>query len=761
MLSLQRLGMAGLAVGFVSFSAMSQELYDIETLRTFNITFHDANWEQLLRDNYFSETPILADLEIDGDVYPDVGVRIRGNTSYWWLPPGSQKFSLKIYTDFTDPDQEVMSYDTLNLNNAFHDPTFCREVVYNNYVSRFIPHPRANHVLVTLNGQNWGVYVNTQQPDKRMLRDYFADNDGMRIKCANNPNGPGLRYFGTNPGNYSDYEMQNDGGLADPWDSFITVCDAVTNWPIATWENIDTVFAIDPSIWSVVLENMLSDDDSYVNKGCDIMTYTNPIDARLHLLQRDANETLTHPNWSVTHNFNSSSKPVLSHVLDVPELRQRYMAHYRTAAADLDWGVFGPELLAMRDRIDAHVQADPKKIYTYQNFVDNFFTTVNLGGGGPGGGSVIGLQQFFDQRETLVAGHAEVWATAPVIGAVEVSATLPDIADDVWITAEVSPGGSPVSLVELFFREDQSGVYLRVPMADDGASNDGAAGDGVYGALLPVNASPGQRVDYYVGATAANAFESVSFMPELTEYGPLAVDYAFGAGGVRITEWGYSLDSGEFVEFTNLTDAAIDMAGWSYDDSAAVAGAFDLSAFGSVAAGESVVLTEADAEAFRVAWGLDASVKIIGELGVTVGHNLGRNDEINLFDDAGDLVDRLTYGDEDIPGSIRTRDATGQACLDDVGTDNALAWLLSVASDAFGSFAASTGEFGTPGSYDAAACDDCPADINGDGILDLTDVQLFITAFTAGDLAADMNGDGILDLADVQGFVVSFTAGCG
>ncbi|MBZ0172713.1 MAG: lamin tail domain-containing protein, partial [Phycisphaerales bacterium] len=332
--------------------------------------------------------------------------------------------------------------------------------------------------------------------------------------------------------------------------------------------------------------------------------------------------------------------------------------------------------------------------------------------------------------------------------------------DDVWITAEVSAGGSPVSLVELYFREIQSGVYLRVPMADDGASNDGAAGDGVYGALLPVNAGAGQRVDYYVGATAANTYESVSFMPALTEYGPLSVNYAFGAGGVRITEWGYSLDSGEFIEFTNLTDAAIDMTGWSYDDGAAVAGEFDLSAFGSVAAGESVVLTEAEAEAFRVAWGLDPSVKIIGELGVMVGHNLGRNDQINLFDDAGVLSDRLTYGDENIPGSIRTRDATGQACLDDIGTDNALAWLLSETGDAFGSFAASTGEFGTPGSYDASACDDCPADMNGDGILDLTDVQVFITAFTAGDLAADLNGNGILDLTDVQGFVISFIAGC-
>ncbi|USN98274.1 MAG: hypothetical protein H6810_08805 [Phycisphaeraceae bacterium] len=54
----------------------------------------------------------------------------------------------------------------------------------------------------------------------------------------------------------------------------------------------------------------------------------------------------------------------------------------------------------------------------------------------------------------------------------------------------------------------------------------------------------------------------------------------------------------------------------------------------------------------------------------------------------------------------------------------------------------------------------CLADLTGDGILDLADVQLFISSFIAGNLLADVTGDGILDLADVQLFVASFVAGC-
>ena len=743
-------------------SVSAQDLYDTSVIRTFHLTFDDANWETQLRNNYASETLLEADLEIDGDVYPDVGVRIRGNTSFIALPNGSQKFSIKIKLDFVDPDQDLLGYDTINLNNAFTDPTFCREVAYNNYVAQFIPHPRANHALVTINGENWGVYINTQQPDKDMLRDYFEDEDGVRIKCANNPNGPGLRYFGTNQNSYNAYEIQSDGGLVDPWAELIEASDAVTNGNPLNWESeIDPIFAVDPSIWSLVCENMLADDDSYVNKGCDFMTYQNPIDGRMHLLQRDANEAFKSPNWSFILNFGSSNKPVLSNVLDAPELRQRYMAHYRTILQDMSWDTFGPEILAMRDRIDAHVQADPKRLYGYDDFLNNFTSTINLGGGGPGGGNVVGLEQFFDQREALLLGIAELTAPGPLVLQPILSNESPNPNDDVYITAEVGANGSPVKKVELFFRPDQTMTYQRTEMLDDGMSGDGGAGDGVYGVLVPVIATSGQQVDFYIMATSDNAYNSLAFMPELSERDPASYSYTFGSsGGMRITEWSYSADSGEFVEFTNMSNDPVDMTGYSYDDNNAVAGSFDLSSLGTVAPGESVVITQSPEADFRSAWSLDASVKIIGELGEITGNNLGRSDQINLFDSGANLIDRLSYSDEDYEGSIRTRDASGQACLDFIGQDDVLGWVLSEAGDQFGSFAAVTGEFGTPGSYNTPSCNACIADLNGDGNLDFLDVSAFLAAYSSSSSQADLNNDGEYDFLDISMFLDSYSNGC-
>ena len=704
--SLRRLAARALLLFALPFVAAAQDFYDPATLRTVNLQFHDANWLTLLRQNYASETNILADLTVDGVTYPSVGVRIRGNTSYTALPGGSEKFSLKVETDFVDPEQEILGYDTFNFNNGFRDPTFSREVVYNNYVAQFIPNPRANNIVLTLNGQNWGVYINVQQPDKRMLRDYFVNADGLRIRCANQPNGPGLAYNGTAASGYTAYEIQADGGLADPLGALIAVTNSLSNEPLATWPNIDTKFAIDPSIWSVALENFLTDDDSYVSKGCDFMTYRDPLDSRMHLMQRDANETFTRATWSHTLNFNLANKPVLNRVLSVPELRQRYLAHYRTLKRDLSWDYFGPQFTARRALLDAAVQADPKKLYSHTLFQDNFTSTVTMPYSGLAGGSLIGLQQFVTQRATFLSANAELSASGPTISAAQASTTTPAPAQAVTITATAAPAGSAISKVELFYRPDAGSVYLRTPMLDDGNSGDGAAGDGVYGVALPVAGTAGQRVAWYVAATASNAYSSLSFLPELAERDSNLVQYTASANsaGLRITEWMYAGVSGEFVELTNLGAQAIDLTGWSLDDDHAVAGAFSLSAFGTVQPGESVVVTESVDSNFRAAWTLAPTVKVIGQLGVASGNNFGRADQIHLFNASNLLEDRLDYGDQTYAGSIRTQNASGQVPCSAIAQNTVMAWQLSAVGDAFGSHTATSGDVGTPGSFVLVNC---------------------------------------------------------
>lgn len=165
--------------------------------------------------------------------------------------------------------------------------------------------------------------------------------------------------------------------------------------------------------------------------------------------------------------------------------------------------------------------------------------------------------------------------------------------------------------------------------------------------------------------------------------------------GITITEYMYSGEGGEFIEFTNLSDASVDMTGWSFDDDSQTPGELDLSAFGIIAPGQSVIITEIPAETFRTIWNLPASVLVIGEY----TNNLGRNDEINLFDGGGNLIDRLTYGDQNFAGTIRTQNISGNPFPGAEGQNDIFNWGLSASGDAYGSYMSQAGDVGNPGIF--------------------------------------------------------------
>lgn len=167
-------------------------------------------------------------------------------------------------------------------------------------------------------------------------------------------------------------------------------------------------------------------------------------------------------------------------------------------------------------------------------------------------------------------------------------------------------------------------------------------------------------------------------------------------GRIDITEVLYSGDDGEYIEFTNVGASPVDFSGYSFDDDSRTPGTVALDAIGVLAPGASAILTEADEAAFRSAWSLSPQVKVIG--GNTT--NLGRNDEVNLFDAAGALVDRLSFGDQNFPGTVRAQDRSAWAGPDDLGGETITpAWVLSSVGDAQNARSSAGGDTGSPGLF--------------------------------------------------------------
>jgi len=184
---------------------------------------------------------------------------------------------------------------------------------------------------------------------------------------------------------------------------------------------------------------------------------------------------------------------------------------------------------------------------------------------------------------------------------------------------------------------------------------------------------------------------------------PLLIAAALAAGGaqaqVQITEWMYNGNggTGEYVEFTNLGTAPVDFTGWSFDDDSRLAGTVSLSSIGVLAPGESALLTEGAVADFRAVWGLAAGAKLVGSNTT----NLGRADEINLFDGSGALVDRFAYGDVAFPGTVRAQNFSGNplTLADLVPLTATPGWVLASVGDGFGSYASTLGDVGNPGVF--------------------------------------------------------------
>ena len=173
---------------------------------------------------------------------------------------------------------------------------------------------------------------------------------------------------------------------------------------------------------------------------------------------------------------------------------------------------------------------------------------------------------------------------------------------------------------------------------------------------------------------------------------------------MRITEFMYKSlyqstnGQGEFIELTNVGSTPINLSGWSYDDDLVKPGSFNISGFGYVQPGESVIITDTSATGFRSNWKLLSNVKVLGG---NVNNNLSRNGKIYILDGSNLHVDQLTYGDENIPNTIRAQYKSGWTTPENLYMNRIANWQLSSVTvrDAQNSYSASTGDIGNPGTY--------------------------------------------------------------
>lgn len=566
------------------------DFYDDTVLRRVDLIFKTTGYWNTLKANYSSKTYMKCDLKVDGVTFVDVGVRFRGNSSYWGLPSTSLKRAFKISIDEHVPDRKLQKYKTLNFNNNFADPSWMREIISYSVFSQFMPTPKSNFIHLYINGVSWGPYFNTQQVNKAMLKEWFEDNDGNRYRgertnLGSNAAGTALTWLGTGTAPYiAAYELKLKNAPT-PWTDLIEVCNVLNNTPASQLRTeLPKVLDVDSAIWMHANASVLIWLDSYIGRYChNFYINTDLFNGRMVLTPWDTNgcfggytdgrsnvSQLT-PFYNQTH----PTRPLFTKLVANPTWRQRYLAHIRSILdTAYDWSKLGPRINRYRALIDTAVKNDNKGIYTYQNFLDNATKGVRVRSWGWFYRTIPGLKPFTDSRVAYLRSHVEVRATAPTVTNLRRSIAQPTLAQDIWITAKlqstVAIGGAT-----LYYRI--RGPYIETPMFDDGNHGDGAAADGVWGAMLP-RQNGGSKVEYYVSArsTSANS-RAMTFLPRSASNRPptYEVGYPRSSGPITINEFTAKNLTGikdekqqyeDWLELSNQSSSAVAVGGMYLTD---------------------------------------------------------------------------------------------------------------------------------------------------------------------------------------------------
>jgi hypothetical protein len=388
--------------------------YDESVLRTLFLTFDAPDWEKELEDFHGTDVDVPATLVVDGKTYRDVGIHFRGMSSYAGVETGKKR-SLNVSVDLAHETQSVGGYRTLNLLNSHEDPTFIRAVLFQHIARQYIPAPKANFVRVVINGENWGIYASVQQFNKDFLKENYRDSGGARWKVPGPNPQSGLSYFGDDPAGYKRlYEIKTKDDPAQ-WAALIDLTKTLNQTPAGQLEKaLSPILDIDGVLRFLALDNALVNNDGYWTRASDYSLYRDE-GGKFHLIPHDTNETFSArggpggrrggpppmrgmpvfppPGFAPDGGrgfgpppglggmiggsstldplvgLEDTSKPLRSKLLSSPALRDKYLGYVKDIATKwLDWKTLGPVVDQYKALIEADVQLDSKKLYSYEAF---------------------------------------------------------------------------------------------------------------------------------------------------------------------------------------------------------------------------------------------------------------------------------------------------------------------------------------------------------------------------------------------------------
>ncbi len=194
------------------FAALGYETRLFQTDRVHTIDLIMEDWEEFL-SNCTSEEYAPCTVVIDNEAYKNVALRAKGNTSLTQVKnSGSSRYSFKLEFDHYDTAGSYYGLDKLCLNNIIQDNTYMKDYLCYRLMAEFgVDAPLCSFVYITVNGEDWGLYLAVEGIEEAFLRRHYGSDYGELYK-------PDSQKMGGGRGNGENFRMedwQEDGQQPD------------------------------------------------------------------------------------------------------------------------------------------------------------------------------------------------------------------------------------------------------------------------------------------------------------------------------------------------------------------------------------------------------------------------------------------------------------------------------------------------------------------------------------------------------------------
>lgn len=155
-------------------------LFDQSKVHHIDIEIDD--WESFL-SNALEEEYVPVNLTIDDEVFKHVGLRTKGNNSLRLINRyGLDRYSLKIEFNHYFK-QTYYGLDKFSLDTSFQDNSYLKSfLVYDMMAFMGVKSPLTSYTWVTINGEDWGLFLAIEEPEEAFARRNYGNNYGQLYK---------------------------------------------------------------------------------------------------------------------------------------------------------------------------------------------------------------------------------------------------------------------------------------------------------------------------------------------------------------------------------------------------------------------------------------------------------------------------------------------------------------------------------------------------------------------------------------------------